>query len=138
MRKPDAQSVLLIKRGLRANLSLNDIASLLGCGVGTVSRWLKSPELRQMAKSIPVLSKLELIEAMQTNAIENNNATVQKFLAKNWTDLKDEKETSDTNINISVSYEEAKKIEHKPIIDVNTIESKEMTLLDVVNGKDDG
>ena len=125
---------MLIKRGLKANMALDEIANILGHGVETVSAWLEdNPELRQMAKVLPAMSRLELVEAMQINATENQNATIQKFLAKNWTGMKDDVGSTGGDIKIAVVFQETEKTVYDNEPTVNALEEKKKrSLIDVV------
>ena len=123
--------IQLLKRAFKANLSMEEIGKLFNMDLKQIATMIDSnPEIREMAQILPAMSRLELIEAMQTNATQNQNSTIQKFLAKNWTGMKDDIGVVNNDVKIAVVYQNSE----KPQYEQKTIEPppREKSLIDVV------
>lgn len=102
--------IQLLKRGLRTGMNLETCAKLLYVTEDHLRDQIAADErLREMVETIPLQGALELQEAMHTNAVENMDGSVQKFLAKNRLGMKDKVEVEQKEVRISVTFEEGAK-----------------------------
>ena len=72
-----------------------DIADYFNCSVDTIYNWCKKNyhlTFSEVYKKESQKGKMSLRNAMYKNATENNNSTMQIFLAKNQLGMKDKQE----------------------------------------------
>jgi len=99
-----------MKRALRVGLDLQQIARLIGITDTQMHDYVLHDErVKELVESEPMRGALELAEAMHVNAIEHNNATIQKFLAKNRIGFRDEVKVDHGEMKIKVEWEELPK-----------------------------
>lgn len=97
----------LVQRGLRAGMTFPQIADLINMSVPSLREAIEADsELKKMFKVIPMQGALELAEAMHANAVENEDAGMQKFLAKNRLGMQDKVEVQQQEVKITVAYED--------------------------------